>query len=71
MSSLMLLSVLEQSKLVRKKEITPLELVEDSIQQIEKINPKINAVITPMYEFARNQAKRIAGNENSLGVPML
>ena len=67
----MLLSVLEQSKLVRKKEVTPLELVEDSIQQIEKINPKINAVITPMYEFARNQAKRITGNEHSLGVPML
>ena len=71
MSSLMRLSVLEQSKLVKKGEISPLELVEDSIRQIEHINPKINAVVTPMFEFALGQAKKITNDSNSLGVPIL
>ncbi len=39
-------------ELVRKKEITPGELCEAAIQQIEKINPRINAVITPMGDEA-------------------
>ena len=58
MSNLMQLSVLEQAKLVKSREVSPIELVEESIQQIEQINPKINAVVTPMFDFAREQAKK-------------
>jgi len=32
-------------ELVRKKEVKPAELLEITIQRIEKINPKLNAVI--------------------------
>ena len=71
MSSLMQLSVLEQAKLVKSREVSPIELVEESIQQIEQINPKINAVVTPMFDFAREQAKKITKNGDSLGVPIL
>ena len=71
MSNLMQLSVLEQAKLVKSREISPIELVEESIQKIEQINPKINAVVTPMFGFAREQAKKITKNGDSLGVPIL
>ena len=33
------------AELVRKKEVTPLELVEEAISRIEQHNPKLNAVI--------------------------
>jgi len=45
-----------QASLVRQGEVTPLELVEAAIQRIERLNPKVNAVITPLYEQARAQA---------------
>ena len=66
MSNLMQLSVLEQAKLVKNREVSPIELVEDSILQIETINPKINAVVTPMFDFAREQAKKISKNESKI-----
>ncbi len=33
-----------QAELVRKKEVTPVELVEAAIARIERLNPKLNAV---------------------------
>ena len=43
-------------ELVRKKELKPTELLEITIQRIEKINPKLNAVIHKMYDQARETA---------------
>ncbi|MEE9910943.1 MAG: amidase [Deltaproteobacteria bacterium] len=57
--------------LVRKKEITPLELVEDAIGRIEKINPVLNAVITPMYDLARAAARSALPDGPFTGVPFL
>ena len=34
-----------QAELVRRKELTPLELVDAAIARIERINPTVNAVI--------------------------
>ncbi len=45
-----------QAELVRKGEVTPLELVDAAIARIEKVNPQLNAVITPLFEKARKQA---------------
>jgi amidase len=45
-----------QAELVRKKKVKPIELVEAAIERIENLNPTLNAVITPMYEYAREQA---------------
>ena len=42
---------------VRKKEIKPTELLEITIQRIEMVNPKLNAVIHRMYDQARDTAK--------------
>jgi len=51
------LDAVAQAELVRKKEVTPLELVDAAIARIEKGNPQLNAVITPLFDKARAQAK--------------
>ncbi|MGV7224937.1 MAG: hypothetical protein ACQ9MH_25900 [Nitrospinales bacterium] len=48
-----------QAELVRRKEIRPIELVDAVIERIERLNPTLNAVVTPMYELARKEAKGI------------
>ena len=41
-----------QADLVRCKEVKALELVDAAIERIERLNPALNAVVTPMYEQA-------------------
>jgi amidase len=48
-----------QADLVRRKETQPRELVDAAIERIERINPAINAVVTPMFD----QAREIAGGD--------
>jgi amidase len=45
-----------QAELVRRRDLTPLELVDSAIERIERLNPKVNAVITPLFEEARAAA---------------
>ena len=45
------------ARLVRRKELTPVELVEEAISRIERHNPKLNAVVYKAYEEARATAK--------------
>ena len=61
-----------QAELVRKKEVTPLELVDNAIAVIERVNPQINAVITPLFEKARAQARDASLPDGPFrGVPFL
>ncbi len=60
-----------QAELVRKKEITRVELVEAAIDRIERINPHINAVVTRMYDEAFDVAKGEPGGGPFPGVPFL
>jgi amidase len=46
-----------QAELVRRSELTPLELVDAAIDRIEKVNPQLNAVITPLFDKARVEAR--------------
>jgi amidase len=46
-----------QAELVRKREVMPLELVEAAIARIEHLNPQLNAVVTPMFDQAREVAQ--------------
>ena len=39
--------------LVRTKQVTPIELVEEAISRIEAHNPALNAVVTKLYDRAR------------------
>ena len=62
----------EQADLVRKGEVKPLELCEAAIRRIERLNPKLNAVIFRMDDLARDNAKRpIDPNTPFPGVPFL
>ena len=44
-------------ELIRKGEISPVELLEITIQRIEQVNPALNAVIHEMYEQAIEKAE--------------
>ncbi len=58
------------AELVRKKEVTPAELVEAAIARIERHNPTLNAVVYKAYDAARAQAKAPAQGPFT-GVPFL
>jgi amidase len=60
-----------QAELVRNKEVTPHELVTAAIDRIEKLNPSLNAVVTPMYEQALSTAKGSIPDGSFTGVPFL
>ena len=57
--------------LVRQKAVTPTELVETAIAQIETHNPTLNAVVHTMYDVALERAKAEVGSGAFTGVPML
>lgn len=59
------------AELVRTKQATPLELVEHAIGRIEKLNPALNAVVTPMFDSARDAARKPLGSGPFAGVPFL
>jgi len=59
------------ASLVKRKEVTPAELVDEAIERIEQRNPLLNAVIYKHYD----EARRLAGNSLPdgpfCGVPFL
>ena len=59
------------AELIKKKEVTPSELVDVFIRRIETINPLINCIATPTFERARKRAKEISGESVFAGVPSL
>ena len=50
------LPIFELSKKIKSKEISITELIKSTLQQIENLNPKINAFITVCYEEAAKSA---------------
>jgi amidase len=71
MNDIALLDATTQAELVRTKQVKPIELVEAAIERIERVNPRINAVITPMYEIARKAAEGPLPEGPFTGVPFL
>jgi amidase len=59
------------AELVRKKEVKPIELVEEAITRIETLNPQLNAVIYKMYDLARKSADADLPDSPFKGVPFL
>ena len=43
--------------LVSSKEVKAEELLETAISRIEKVNPQLNAIVTEMYDLAREAAR--------------
>ena len=52
------LSIADAARLLRKKKISPLELVDAAIAQIERWDPQVNAFITVLADQARRSARR-------------
>jgi amidase len=59
------------AELVKKKEISAAEICEEAITRIERVNPTLNAVITPMYDLARKAARETLPDGPFRGVPFL
>jgi len=51
-----ILDATAQAELVQRGEIHPIDLVDAAIARIERLNPTLNAVITPLFDQARAQA---------------
>ena len=61
-----------QAALIRHGETTPEELVELALARIERLNPAINAVITPLPEDARRLVAALPNDDLPFrGVPIL
>jgi amidase len=50
------LTAVEQSRLLRRSEISAVELLEAHLAQIERTNPAVNAIVTLVPELARERA---------------
>src|SRR5439155_14798098 len=51
-------SILETSELLRKGAVSPVELTNDCLKRIEKLNPSLNAFITVTAEMALEEARQ-------------
>ena len=71
LDDLAFLDATAQAELVRAKEVKPIELVEAAIERIEHLNPTLNAVISRMYDQAREAAAGELPNGPFAGVPFL
>lgn len=60
-----------QAELVRTGQAKPIELVEAAIARIERLNPALNAVVTPMFEQARDAARGSVLQGPFQGVPFV
>lgn len=61
------------AELIRKKEITPLEAIDDVLRRIEHVNPQIHAVLTGNFDFekARARARSMGGDGMFAGTPVM
>lgn len=59
------------AELVQKGEVTPTELLETAIARAEAVNPKLNAIVTPLYDKGRDMAHQLPTSGPFRGVPFL
>jgi hypothetical protein len=59
------------AKPVKDGDISSIELCEEAIRRAENLNPKLNAIITKMYDYAREEAKHPKRDAPFGGVPFL
>lgn len=59
------------AELVKTKQVQPAELLDIAIQRTEEVNPKVNAVVTKLYDLAKEQIKNLNYDTPFAGVPFL
>lgn len=70
-NELALLDATAQADLVRRREVQPRELVEAAIRRIERLNPTLNAVVTPMFDDALERTSGPIPEGPFTGVPFV
>ena len=73
MSELWRMTARNVVNLLKRRELTPLDLIDASLQRIEKTNPALNSLPTICADRARRHARRIElSDENSIlsGLPV-
>lgn len=66
------LDAIAMADLLRRGEVSPVELVEAAIERTERWNPQLNAVIHPRFERARAEAAAVTPGEAPFaGVPIV
>ena len=65
------LDAIGQAELVRRGEVSALELVDAAIDRIEALNPRLNAVVTTLFDHAREAATKPLPGGPLAGVPYL
>lgn len=61
----------EQAAKVRAGDVSPGELLDAAIERIEERNPALNAVVTPLHDYARSRLDRLPEEAPFRGVPFL
>lgn len=59
------------AELVRSKQVSPAELLDEAIERVEKVNPAINSMVTEMYDQARAAIDAGLPEGPFTGVPFL
>jgi len=59
------------AELVAAGDVSAIELVDDAIRRCEEVNGTLNAVVTEMFDQAREKAKKPSGEGPFAGVPFL
>lgn len=59
------------AELVAKKDVKPIELMDEAIARAEALNPKLNAIVYKDYERARTAASNAQSSGSFAGVPFL
>ena len=57
--------------LIRRREITSSEVVEDVIERINRLDPRLNMLTFPMFDLARREARQASRGGPFGGVPFL
>jgi amidase len=59
----------KMAELIEAREVSPLELVDAAITLAERVNPQLNAIVTPLFDGARARARTLL-SAPFYGVPM-
>jgi amidase/6-aminohexanoate-cyclic-dimer hydrolase len=59
------------AELVRKKDVTARELLDEAVARTVKVDPQINAVVVKHYDYAERQIERGLPDGPFSGVPFL
>ncbi|MDQ6878506.1 MAG: amidase [Candidatus Dormibacteraeota bacterium] len=71
MNELWEVDAIGQADLVRRREVSALELVDVAIARVEAMNPRLNCLATPMFEEARTRAKETLPPGPLSGAPFM